>query len=329
MHNKRDTLHLEGLILLSAAIAIISGSGIAGASKSIDTVKDRHLASLHPISIDSMSANQRDEEGVTVLMWASAAGDSEAVRLLLNSGAYIDARDPSGKSAIDYAEKTASENVIGLLLSAKAKQDSASGSAGLVRSRTPRMDNERARELTARSAPPVHRNVEARDENGFTPLMVASGRGDTGAVLWLLFAKASVNAQDNIGQTALHYAALTGQNAAAQILLGANAGADIKSGRGVSALMIASGFGQGPVVKSLLDNDVNVNARDNDGHTALMFAAIAGKEDVVKILLAANADANARDRFGETAATLAAFARQEAVLRIFKDGTRVSALTEK
>jgi len=47
--------------------------------------------------------NQRDNQGVDALMWASAAGHCNIIELLTSRGADINARDNAGWTAIAYA----------------------------------------------------------------------------------------------------------------------------------------------------------------------------------------------------------------------------------
>jgi ankyrin repeat protein len=46
----------------------------------------------------------KDEDGQTSLMWASYRGYSEVVELLLENGANIEAKDNRGKTALDLVE---------------------------------------------------------------------------------------------------------------------------------------------------------------------------------------------------------------------------------
>lgn len=147
------------------------------------------------------------------------------------------------------------------------------------------------------------RNVEARNENGTTALMIATGRKDYELMKLLLDAGAFVDATDNEGKTALIRA--HGDVVSVEILL--NAGADVNASDNYdqTPLMAAmqdlnAYYG----VRELIRAGADVKARDKSGNTALMMAANSSfqhESDIVRLLLDAGADVNAKDSRGETA----------------------------
>ena len=66
-------------------------------------------------------------------------------------------------------------------------------------------------------------NVDARDENGSTPLIEAARNGHDGVVEALLIARADVKAKDKQGKTALMYASEGGHTASVGLLRRAGA----------------------------------------------------------------------------------------------------------
>ena len=86
-------------------------------------------------------------------------------------------------------------------------------------------------------------NVNARDSDGLTPLMIASSKGFTEAVL-LLLEKTDLNLKDSSGMTALMYACRNGHCGIVEVLLKTNnVDTTIIDRRGLSALSHAV-FGQ-------------------------------------------------------------------------------------
>ena len=67
----------------------------------------------------------------------------------------------------------------------------------------------------------MHRsaNVEAKDNDGRTPLQFASVRGHIGAVSVLLDSSANISAEDNDGYTSIAYAAAKGHANVVSLIL--------------------------------------------------------------------------------------------------------------
>ena len=147
-------------------------------------------------------------------------------------------------------------------------------------------------------------NVNARNEEGWSPLAMAAADGHLGTMEGLLAAGANVHARDKNGGTPLHYAAEYGKSpAVVQALLEAGANVHARDEEGWSPLELAAAYGESPgVVRALLAGGANVNARDEEhGATPLHYAARDGNSPgVAKALLAAGADINARDKEGKT-----------------------------
>ena len=82
-------------------------------------------------------------------------------------------------------------------------------------------------------------DINAKDDGGWTALMLASYNGEFEVVKYLVESGANINAKDNDGRT---------------------------------ALMLASLNGKFEVVEYLIEKGANVNAENNDGLTASDFA---------------------------------------------------------
>ena len=107
----------------------------------------------------------------------------------------------------------------------------------------------------------------ARDENGWTPLLgAATFTANPAVIVALLDAGADPNARTEDGTTPLLGAATFAANAA--------------------------------VISALLDAGADPNARTEDGETPLHLAAGIGDAEVMEVLLQAGADPNARDNDG-------------------------------
>jgi len=175
----------------------------------------------------------------------------------------------------------------------------------------------------------------ARDRDGFTPLMIASIRGSVEVVQVLInvgadvnaanpFTEATplnmailgrkprvletlvasgvnVNAADSLGRTALHKVVEQGDMELLKPLLAAPASdPNVKDKLGRTPLMSAYTLGDEGLLM-LLNKGADVNAKSKTGRTALMEATTAKARGPVKILLERGADVNAKDNDDWTA----------------------------
>ena len=152
-------------------------------------------------------------------------------------------------------------------------------------------------------------DVNARDEDGRTPLHLAARRNSSPIVIAALAdAGADVNARNESSLTPLHLAAWLNSNPAVITAL-ADAGADIEARDviGWTPLHLAAYSNSEPaVVTALADAGADVNARDEDGQTPLHRAAgWSSSPGVITELLRLGADGAARAEGGRTAWGLA------------------------
>ncbi|HTR87435.1 MAG TPA: ankyrin repeat domain-containing protein [Reyranella sp.] len=115
--------------------------------------------------------------------------------------------------------------------------------------------------------------VNARDEDGLTPLILACMVGAEGAAFSLLKHGAKVNARTSFGSTALMEAC--GPRATwriAEDLLEMGADPNARRDDGMTALMLASFYGKKHTVRDLLRHGAEVHAKDNKAKTALHHA---------------------------------------------------------
>ena len=94
----------------------------------------------------------------------------------------------------------------------------------------------------------------------------------------------NVNAKDRDGSTALMIAAERGDSEMARLLIENGADPNASDISGYTALMFVSYSGNLEIAKLLVKNGADVNARDKDGWTALMFASVEKKTEVADFL---------------------------------------------
>lgn len=178
--------------------------------------------------------NMRNEFHQTALTIAVLENQAEAVQLLLQHGANVDARDnlTHNKPPIIYASELGYTAMIPALVQYGANLESAIGSYQM------------------------------------TPLMFAASKGHIDTVQALVLAGANLNTRDRQQQTALHFAALEGQTGTVRelILLGANVNEVDK--RRQTALMKAVQKKHLGTIKELIRLGADIEATDQDNLTA-------------------------------------------------------------
>jgi ankyrin repeat protein len=130
-------------------------------------------------------------------------------------------------------------------------------------------------------------NVNAVDDDGSTPLIIASQEGHTNIVAILLGTPGiQINQADNGGASPLFFASQYGHTDIVTILLG-TPGIQINQpdNDGTTPLYMAAQNGHLDIVKVLIEADGDVNQADNGGFTPLWIASQYGYTDIVTILL--------------------------------------------
>lgn len=119
-------------------------------------------------------------------------------------------------------------------------------------------------------------------------------------------AGADIAARDESGYTALILACYHGHEGAAALLLALGAPVDQPDGRrGNTALMGAAFKGLQGIARCLLEAGAEPNVVNHAGQTALMFAALFGRATLVDQLIARGADPHLVDAAGNSAASVA------------------------
>ena len=191
----------------------------------------------------------------TLLMIASRGAHTDAVRLLLNRGAFPDAVDDFFNTPLIYATaspRPSAAAVVRMLLNAGA-------------------------------------NVEAAGEHGTRALMNASRTGNVEVLRVLLAAGADVNALDSQSGTALMHVSRIGALEVLGVLIAAGADVNNANNLGETTLMDASALGMTGAVRALLAAGANVNAVDVYAESALDRAMQNAHADVAEVLRAAGA----------------------------------------
>jgi len=159
--------------------------------------------------------NAQTNYGWTALMSASYRGNPEFTQLLIDYGADVKIKNNSGDTVLKVAHESKHKEVLALLIETSES--------------TPELYSELFRAVNFNDYDEVKWlieagvDIEARNNEGRTALMLASRGGHTYVVKLLIEAGANVNVQDNEGSTALMLADQYGHTRVAELLREASA----------------------------------------------------------------------------------------------------------
>ena len=149
-------------------------------------------------------------------------------------------------------------------------------------------------------------DIDERDEDGRTPVMIATRGNHVDTVRALIEAEANVDIQDNRLDNPLLYAGAEGLLEIVQLTIDAGADPALTNRFGGTALIPAAERGHVAVVRELLTNsDVDVDHVNNLGWTALLEAIVLSNGDerhqqIVQLLVDHGADVTIGDKDGVT-----------------------------
>ena len=181
-----------------------------------------------------------DRVGRTPLMHAGTSRNAQAIRLFIERGADVNARDSFIGGPLAWTSGFGTAESVQDLLDAGAQVETVSGATG------------------------------------YTPLIWAAGFGDAESVPMLLEAGANVEAKGSIeGNTALMHAAKTGKIESLHSMLKTKADKEAKNSMGQTALLVSAGHPAGSVekIQALLDAGCDITVVDNNGRTVLDLAS--------------------------------------------------------
>ncbi|KAE8330619.1 ankyrin repeat-containing domain protein [Aspergillus sergii] len=256
----------------------------------------------------------------TPLICAAAHGYTRIVRLLLDSGADIEANDlRCGRTPLSWAARKGHDAVAELLLNRGAELESLDSFAR----RTPLSwaafsgYEAVAKLLLERGAFIEHRDHPHR----FTPLLLAVRNGHQAVVKLLLDKGADVDSEDTYsGRHPIAWAAVNGYEAILRLFLEKGVLTEQRCGfKHQTPLSLAVENNRMAAVLLLLDNKADIEARDIYSGTPLCCAAKHGHASMVKILLERGANPEAKDMHGLTPLSLALANNHEAAVLLLLD----------
>ena len=209
------------------------------------------------------------------------AGDLEKVKALLKDNPdLVFSKDTNGWTPLHMAAYEGHKDVAELLLANKAEVN-AKDNSGV----TPLHLAAGNRPQGRGGIPAGQQSRGQRQGQHRQDAFALGGVGGHKSVAELLLAnKAEVNAKDDNGKTPLHWAASAGSKDVAELLLANKAEVNAKENHGRTPLHLAAAEGHKDMAELLLANKAEVNAKDNHGDTPLHLAVSQGHKDVAELL---------------------------------------------
>lgn len=125
--------------------------------------------------------------------------------------------------------------------------------------------------------------VNAVDKNGFSPLILASYRGNFEVAKYLITLVEDINYQSPEG-TALMATVMSGNLELIHLLIDQKANLDATNNAGVTALMLAVQFKNLEIIKLLLQHNANKLLKDDEGKTAFEYAVNTNNDTIIQLL---------------------------------------------
>ncbi|XP_051541622.1 receptor-interacting serine/threonine-protein kinase 4-like [Myxocyprinus asiaticus] len=239
----------QGSITLSFDKENVNDSSELQKKKLCEAIRTEDIAKLMKI-LQPQDVDLLLDGGSNLLHFAVGLANEEAVKFLLLSNCNPNLPNVYGATPLHLAAEKRLKGVAEILLS---------------------------RKMT---------NVNAKDEDQYTPLHFAAQNGDEALTRLLLDRCASINEVDAQGRTPTHIACHHGQENVVRVLLSRGADIHLKGKDDWTALHLAAWKGHLGIVKLLVKQaGADVDGQTSDGRTPLHLASQRGQYRVARILV--------------------------------------------
>ena len=320
----------------------------------LDAVRHGQIPAADALLRQGANIEAKDKTGATPLNLALNLPNASMLKLLLDKGANVEAKAGDGESILANAARDGRSDFVAALLprvpNPEARKEALfeairGGAIPVIEIQVPEGEHvpvpptpsqpelspcAKVVELLLQSGVPI----EAKEEDGSTPLITAAEYGNTEIVKLLLDKGADIAAKDNVGMTALVAAGcecpiidMPATYDSLKLLLEHGADIEANANDGTTALMAAAGWGRTENAKLLLDSGANIEVKDKAGDTALLIASKGSAyptAETVELLVERHTNIEARNRHSQTALMLAAsgggYEAQEIVKLLLRSG---------
>jgi uncharacterized protein len=125
--------------------------------------------------------------------------------------------------------------------------------------------------------------VNSKNENGFTPLILACYRGNEAVAKFLIENSKTINISSEMG-TPLMACSVKGDVKMSEILLKKGANANLTDANGTTALIYAVEFQNIALVDLLLQYKADKSLKDKNNKTAFEIAVFSGNQTIINLL---------------------------------------------
>ncbi|QSP94772.1 ankyrin repeat domain-containing protein [Marinobacter salinisoli] len=281
-----------------------------------------------------------DEDGMTALMFAVLNGNTHAVQALISAGAYLERKNDRGQTALhiavlpaDVGDRSNDAQIVRMLIRSGANLNAHQDNKKTPLFKSIIYNRAEVRSILLES----DANPDLTDANGDTPLMMAVFlTGNIEAAKALIDSGADLDATNSDGYAALHYTAAstkTGNRVndpqLAELLIDAGANPNIKSDEVPTPLFLTFVFNRPEIRNILLKAGADPNTPGPEGSTPLMQAVVDWNEQAVNRLIAAGANLDLADKSGMTPLMRAVMSSNtEAVKALIVGGANLEATND-
>ncbi|KAA8648894.1 hypothetical protein EYZ11_006039 [Aspergillus tanneri] len=274
-------------------------------------VVNGHIEIVEEFGLTEADMHRRHLGAGASLLHAAVEGRSEyLIRRCIGLGASIEARDALGDTPLHHAAGRGNIHIVRLLveLGAPVNARDRPGLVPLHRAASARAywDRPDTRGETIQFLVSCGAAVDAPDNRGCTPSLVAAGCGNLSSIQLLYALGARLDERDSMGRAALHEAAsstmITDRDnriAMINLLCGLGMKVDVRDSMGETPLHLAAFQGYPEAIRRLVELGAKLDCRNALGQTPLHGVALDDLS-IIRLLGALGADVNAKDYEGMT-----------------------------
>lgn len=255
-------------------------------SKLSRAVKARNIADVKRLLKQGKSSDEPDNRGYTALHEASRADDLlDIVKVLVNSGAYIEHKTVEGETPLFLACVYSSEKIVQYFLSHNCLVNNSNIDSVSPLHIACSKRNYNVIDMLIKAGA----NVDAKDNEMLTPIFYAIQFENLGAVKMLLLAGCNAETMDYFSRTPLQYSCTVGNVEIFDVLvehLGLSKElVNRQTSDGWTLLMEAVQFKNYSIAEKLISYGADTSLVDSRGMLALHLAAHCSRTDCLELII--------------------------------------------